>query len=92
MYTIFAELFIKNSVLKSKQKFTTIFAGMRNEQTAAYAAGAIGYLTGKPGVCLVVSGPGLIHALGWVFCINLKIVFNTFATNFSRFLSLCFYM
>merc|ERR1719376_768968 len=37
---------------------------MRNEQTAAYAAGAIGYLTGKPGVCLVVSGPGLIHALG----------------------------
>nr|XP_002132188.1 2-hydroxyacyl-CoA lyase 1 [Ciona intestinalis] len=40
------------------------FIGMRNEQSAAYAAGAIGYLTGRPGACLVVSGPGLIHALG----------------------------
>ena len=25
------------------------YIGMRNEQSAAYAAGAIGYLTGKPG-------------------------------------------
>ncbi|XP_056619460.1 2-hydroxyacyl-CoA lyase 1 isoform X2 [Triplophysa dalaica] len=31
---------------------------------ACYAASAIGYLTGRPAVCLVVSGPGLIHALG----------------------------
>jgi 2-hydroxyacyl-CoA lyase 1 len=29
-----------------------------------YAAQAIGYLTRKPGACLVVSGPGVIHALG----------------------------
>ncbi|XP_045478553.1 2-hydroxyacyl-CoA lyase 1 [Harmonia axyridis] len=40
------------------------YVGMRNEQAACYAAQAIGYLTGKPGVCLVVSGPGLIHAFG----------------------------
>ena len=40
------------------------YIGMRNEQSAAYAAQAIGYLTGKPGVCLVVSGPGLLHAVG----------------------------
>ncbi|XP_064463424.1 2-hydroxyacyl-CoA lyase 1-like isoform X2 [Ornithodoros turicata] len=40
------------------------FIGMRNEQAACYAAGAMGYLTKRPGVCLVVSGPGLIHALG----------------------------
>ena len=40
------------------------YIGMRNEQAACYAAQAIGYLTGKPGVCLVVSGPGLLHALG----------------------------
>lgn len=40
------------------------YIGMRNEQAASYAAGAIGYLTRVPGVCLVVSGPGLIHALG----------------------------
>ena len=39
------------------------YIGMRNEQAASYAASAIGYLTGRPGVCLVVSGPGLIHAL-----------------------------
>lgn len=40
------------------------FIGMRNEQAACYAAGAMGYLTRRPGVCLVVSGPGLVHALG----------------------------
>ncbi|KJE98098.1 2-hydroxyphytanoyl-CoA lyase, variant 1 [Capsaspora owczarzaki ATCC 30864] len=36
---------------------------MRNEQAASYAAGAVGYLTGHPGACLAVSGPGMIHAL-----------------------------
>ncbi|CAG9564743.1 unnamed protein product [Danaus chrysippus] len=40
------------------------YIGMRNEQAACYAAQAIGYLTGKPGVCLVVSGPGLLHCIG----------------------------
>lgn len=40
------------------------FIGMRNEQAAAYAAQATGFLTRTPGVCLTVSGPGVIHALG----------------------------
>lgn len=40
------------------------YIGMRNEQAATYAAQAIGYLTGKPGVVLVVSGPGLLHCTG----------------------------
>ncbi|KAL7033973.1 hypothetical protein ACKWTF_007801 [Chironomus riparius] len=40
------------------------YIGMRNEQSATYAAQAIGYLTKKPGVCLVVSGPGLLHCTG----------------------------
>uniref|UniRef100_A0A1L8DIW1 2-hydroxyacyl-CoA lyase n=1 Tax=Nyssomyia neivai TaxID=330878 RepID=A0A1L8DIW1_9DIPT len=40
------------------------YIGMRNEQAACYAAQAIGYLTGKPGVCLVVSGPGILHCYG----------------------------
>jgi 2-hydroxyacyl-CoA lyase 1 len=39
------------------------YVGMRNEQSASYAAQAVGYLTGRPGVCLVVSGPGVVHAL-----------------------------
>nr|DBA24963.1 TPA: hypothetical protein GDO54_012548 [Pyxicephalus adspersus] len=39
------------------------YVGMRNEQAACYAASAIGYLTGRPAVCLVVSGPGLINTL-----------------------------
>ncbi|XP_077982275.1 2-hydroxyacyl-CoA lyase 1-like [Glandiceps talaboti] len=39
------------------------FIAMRNEQAASYAASAIGYLTGRPAACLVVSGPGLVHAL-----------------------------
>jgi len=40
------------------------YVGMRNEQAACYAAQAIGYLTGTPAVCLVVSGPGLLHTYG----------------------------
>jgi 2-hydroxyacyl-CoA lyase 1 len=39
------------------------FIGMRNEQAASYAAGAVGYLTGRPGACLTVSGPGVVHGL-----------------------------
>lgn len=39
------------------------FISFRNEQACTYAATAYGYLTGKPGVCLVVGGPGLVHAL-----------------------------
>lgn len=37
------------------------YIGMRNEQAACYAAQAMGYLTGKPAACMVVSGPGLLH-------------------------------
>lgn len=39
------------------------FYGFRNEQAASYAAAAVGYLTGRPGVCLAVSGPGMIHGI-----------------------------
>jgi 2-hydroxyacyl-CoA lyase 1 len=39
------------------------YYGFRNEQSASYAAGAVGYLTGRPGACLAVSGPGMIHAI-----------------------------
>uniref|UniRef100_A0A8C1BK67 2-hydroxyacyl-CoA lyase n=1 Tax=Cyprinus carpio carpio TaxID=630221 RepID=A0A8C1BK67_CYPCA len=48
------------------------YVGMRNEQAACYAASAIGYLTGRPAVCLVVSGPGLIHALGGMANANMN--------------------
>ncbi|AET37593.1 putative indolepyruvate decarboxylase family protein Ecym_1360 [Eremothecium cymbalariae DBVPG len=43
------------------------FIGCRNEQSCSYAASAYGYLTGKPGVLLVVGGPGVIHALAGVY-------------------------
>jgi 2-hydroxyacyl-CoA lyase 1 len=39
------------------------FVGFRNEQAATYAANASAYLTGKPGVCLCVPGPGVVHSL-----------------------------
>ena len=39
------------------------YYGCRNEQAASYAAGAVGYLTGRPGACIVVPGPGAIHAV-----------------------------
>ena len=49
------------------------YIGMRNEQSASYAAAAVGYLTGRPGACLVVSGPGVIHGIAglsnaWATC------------------------
>ena len=39
------------------------FYGFRNEQGASYAAGMEGYLTGRPGICVTVSGPGFTNAL-----------------------------
>src|SRR5437763_5785925 len=36
---------------------------MRNEQAASYAGQAYGYLTGRPGACIVVTGPGVVHGL-----------------------------
>jgi 2-hydroxyacyl-CoA lyase 1 len=42
------------------------FIAFRNEQAASYAATAYGYLTGRPGVCLVVGGPGVLHAMAGV--------------------------
>src|SRR5215467_1292019 len=45
------------------QKAGITYVGMRNEQSASYAAQAVGYMTGCPGACLVVSGPGVVHAL-----------------------------
>ncbi|EXC20551.1 2-hydroxyacyl-CoA lyase [Morus notabilis] len=39
------------------------FLAFHNEQSAGYAASAYGYLTGRPGVLLTVSGPGCVHGL-----------------------------
>jgi len=35
----------------------------RHEQNAGYAAGAAGFLTGRPGVCITVSAPGFLNGL-----------------------------
>jgi len=45
------------------QKVGITYIGMRNEQSASYAAQAVGYMTGRPGAALVVSGPGVVHGL-----------------------------
>jgi len=50
-------------IAEAAQKAGLPYIGMRNEQAASYAAGAVGYLTGKPGACIVVTGPGVIHGL-----------------------------
>ena len=39
------------------------YVGMRNEQAASYAAQAYGYMTGRPGACITVTGPGVVHGL-----------------------------
>ncbi len=49
-------------VAAAAQKAGITFIGMRNEQSAGYAAQAAVYLTGRPQAFLVVSGPGVIHA------------------------------
>lgn len=45
------------------QNYGIQFVGMRNEQAASFAAGAIGYLTQYPAVCLTVAGPGMVNAI-----------------------------
>ncbi|MGH2587551.1 MAG: thiamine pyrophosphate-binding protein, partial [Dehalococcoidia bacterium] len=55
------------------QKEGMTYIGVRHEQAAAYAAQAISYMTGKMGVALVVSGPGMTNALtafgnAWANC------------------------
>jgi 2-hydroxyacyl-CoA lyase 1 len=50
-------------IAAAAQKVGINYIGMRNEQAASYAAQAAGYLTGRPGGCLTVSGPGVVHGL-----------------------------
>jgi 2-hydroxyacyl-CoA lyase 1 len=50
-------------IAAAAQQAGITYIGMRNEQSASYAAQAVGYLTGRPGACLVVSGPGVVHGL-----------------------------
>jgi len=50
-------------IAAAMQKEGIRFIGMRHEQSAAYAAGAMGYLTGRPGVALTVSGPGMTNGI-----------------------------
>ena len=50
-------------IARAAQAVGIKYVGMRNEQAASYAAQAAGYLTGRPGACLTVSGPGVVHAL-----------------------------
>ena len=52
-----------NPIATAAQKEGITYVGMRNEQSASYAAQAVGYLTRRPGAALVVSGPGVVHAL-----------------------------
>src|SRR3977135_662619 len=51
------------AIAVAAQKEGGAYLGMRNEQSASYAAQAYGYLTGRPGACLVVTGPGVVHGL-----------------------------
>ena len=42
------------------------FIALRNEQSCSYAASVYGYLTGRPAVCLLTGGPGILHAMAGV--------------------------
>ncbi len=49
-------------VLRRREKEIT-FVGVRHEGAAAFAASAYGKLTGEPGVCLTIAGPGATNLL-----------------------------
>jgi 2-hydroxyacyl-CoA lyase 1 len=59
-------------VASAIQKEGIHYFGFRNEQAASYAAGAVGYLTGRPGACVTVSGPGMIHGLAGLANANIN--------------------
>ncbi|MBT6277917.1 MAG: oxalyl-CoA decarboxylase, partial [Chromatiales bacterium] len=50
-------------IATAAQKEGINYVGMRNEQAASYAAQAYGYMTGRPGACITVTGPGVVHGL-----------------------------
>ncbi|MCB1742819.1 MAG: oxalyl-CoA decarboxylase [Gammaproteobacteria bacterium] len=50
-------------IAEAAQREGIAYIGMRNEQAASYAAQAYGYMTGRPGACIVVTGPGVVHGL-----------------------------
>ena len=50
-------------IAAAAQQEGVAYIGMRNEQTASYAAQAYGYMTGRPGACITVTGPGVVHGL-----------------------------
>jgi len=50
-------------IATAAQKEGVNYIGMRNEQAASYAAQAYGYMTGRPGACVTVTGPGVVHGL-----------------------------
>src|SRR5919198_2455322 len=50
-------------IAAAAQKEGVAYIGMRNEQAASYAAQAYGYLKGRPGACVTVTGPGVVHGL-----------------------------
>ena len=54
------------SILERAIDLGVRYIGFRNEQAASYAATAYGYLTGKPACCIVVGGPGVVHAMAGV--------------------------
>ncbi|KAI7731050.1 hypothetical protein M8C21_023553 [Ambrosia artemisiifolia] len=42
------------------------FIAFNNEQSVGYAASAYGYLTGRPGILLTISGPGCVYDLAGI--------------------------
>src|SRR5690606_22260421 len=53
-----------SGIASAAQREGIHYYGMRHEMPATYAAQATGYMTGRPGVSLVVSGPGVLNAVG----------------------------
>ncbi|MBT5470019.1 MAG: thiamine pyrophosphate-binding protein [Nitrospina sp.] len=69
------------------QRGATRIVSVHHEQTAAFAADAVGRLTGKPGVALATSGPGatnLLTGIGSCFFDSSPAIFITGQVNRSE--------
>ena len=58
-----SNLGLANAIRKQEEKGKLKYIGIRHEGAGAFAASAYGKLTGKPGVCFSIAGPGATNML-----------------------------
>jgi len=63
MQVLLLSLSKRNFINSEDVVFTEYYLRIKIHPSCLLAAQAMGFLTKKPGCCLVVSGPGVVHGL-----------------------------